>query len=749
MFFAHRKKFFSLSGSSAASPQNGLAAFLLMAIASPLTAQTEVMGLPQITISAARQARSTEDVPATVTVITSEEIEKKRIDDIRDLVREEPAITVRRQPSRFSATSSGIGRDGNASFNIRGIDGNRVLIQVDGIRLPNAFSFGALNTGRGDYLEMNIVGRAEILRGPASALYGSDGLAGAVSFYTPNPRELLNIFKSNSYTAISANYKQEDHSFGATLRTALRMGDHEVLLIAGTQRSHELENFGNIDATGATRTLANPKNGKSDNLLAKWVTQFSPNNRMIATAEVLQHQADTNVLSAVASPSPFSPVGVLDMRAFDDIKRNRFTLQQELSSLNLSFADKVEWNIYAQKSSNRQLSFETRTNGTTRIRDQNYLERVQGLSVQASKSFYGHISQKWIYGVDASSAVYVGNTDGTIPPSGESFPIKRFPDTDYQLLGVFIQNEIGLNKDTLLIIPALRYDRYHLNPESSPLFPGGLPSKMSASAITPKLGIVWKFSPDFSLYGNLAQGFRAPTPDQVNHGFISVLGNYKSIANPDLQAEKNNSLEIGLRKTRGSLGFEVSAFRGQYKNFIEQIQLQGSFTPADPAIFQFVNLSNARLTGVEGKLAYAFASGIQLHTGFAKIKGTQILEGVRTPLNSVNPTRWLGGIGYKNPANTLAIDLNANYSAAKKREEVADTLTAPATQFLPPAATLLDLNVYWRINKHLSLSAGISNLTNKKVWRWSDVIGRANKAVDLDAYTLAPRSLSVAFKTEF
>jgi len=749
MFFTQKKIFVSSSDPSASSHTGALATALLIVIACPLAAQTEIIGLPQITISAARQARATEDVPATVTVITAEEIEKKRVDDIRALVREEPAISVRRQPSRFSATSSGIGRDGNASFNIRGIDGNRVLIQVDGIRLPNAFSFGAMNAGRGDYLEMNVVGRAEILRGPASALYGSDGLAGAVSFYTPTPHELLNTFKSNSYTALSTSYTQEDNSFGATLRTAARMGNHEVLLIAGTQHSQELKNFGNSDGTGATRTLANPQNGRSDNLLAKWVTQLSPNNRMSATAEVLQRRSETNVLSAVVGPSLFSPVGVLEMQAFDDIKRNRFTLKQEFSKLNLSFADKVEWGIYAQESSNRQLSFETRTNGTTRIRDQNYIERLEGLSVQASKSFYGNVSQKWIYGIDASSSAYVGNTDGTVPPSGESFPIKRFPDTDYHLLGLFIQNEIGLNEETLLIIPALRYDRYQLNPEASPLFPGGIPSKMSESAITPKLGIVWKFAPEFSLYGNLAQGFRAPTPDQVNNGFTSVVGNYKSIANPNLQAEKNNSIEIGLRKTRGSLGFEVSAFSGQYKNFIEQIQLQGSFTPADPAIFQFVNLTNARLRGVEGKLAYAFESGIQLRTGFAKIKGSQILEGVRTPLNSVNPTRWFGAIGYKSPDGTLAIDLDANYSAAKRREDISDTLAAPAKQFLPAAATLLDLNAYWRINKHLSLSAGISNLTNKKVWRWSEVIGRANNAVDLDAYTQAPRSVSIALKAEF
>ncbi|MFN3287496.1 MAG: TonB-dependent receptor plug domain-containing protein, partial [Sphingomonadaceae bacterium] len=141
-------------------------------------------GLEPITVTAIRLPRAVIDVPATVTVIDAQRIEDELATDIKDLVRFEPGVSVRAQPARFTAALSSTGRDGNAGFTIRGLEGNRVLIQVDGIRLPDAFSFGAQSVGRGDYVDLDVLKSVEILRGPASALYGSDGLAGAVSFLT-------------------------------------------------------------------------------------------------------------------------------------------------------------------------------------------------------------------------------------------------------------------------------------------------------------------------------------------------------------------------------------------------------------------------------------------------------------------------------------------------------------------------------------------------------------------------------------
>jgi hemoglobin/transferrin/lactoferrin receptor protein len=165
--------------------------------------------LKEVTVTATRTEKAADEVPATVTVITDADKEKALVTDIRDLVRYEPGISVRNSPSRFSLAGAGTGRDGNAGFSIRGIDGNRVLMQTDGIRLPQAFSFAAQNFGRGDYIDIDLYKTVEIVRGPASALYGSDGLAGAVSFLTKDPDDFVSkdgqIAGSARYSVSSAD----------------------------------------------------------------------------------------------------------------------------------------------------------------------------------------------------------------------------------------------------------------------------------------------------------------------------------------------------------------------------------------------------------------------------------------------------------------------------------------------------------------------------------------------------------------
>lgn len=130
-------------------------------------------------------------MPGTVTVHTATEAEARGARDLKDLFRHEVDLVVRQQPGRYTAAGSNLGRAGNEGLNVRGLEGNQVLVLVDGVRAPQAFGFGAFASGRLDTLFTEALATAEVLRGPASAQFGSDGLAGALSLRTLAPADLL------------------------------------------------------------------------------------------------------------------------------------------------------------------------------------------------------------------------------------------------------------------------------------------------------------------------------------------------------------------------------------------------------------------------------------------------------------------------------------------------------------------------------------------------------------------------------
>ena len=164
----------------------------------------------EITISGTRTRRLLQDSPSTVTVTTDREIEAKFIQNIDDFVRYEPGVSVNNRPTRA----------GNGGYNIRGLDGNRVLILVDGVRVPDILSM--TNTSR-DLVDFDTIKRAEILRGPASTLYGSDALGGIVSYTTKNPQDYLQGKPDAVQSKLT--YNSADRSFSPSMTIATQRGD--------------------------------------------------------------------------------------------------------------------------------------------------------------------------------------------------------------------------------------------------------------------------------------------------------------------------------------------------------------------------------------------------------------------------------------------------------------------------------------------------------------------------------------------
>jgi hemoglobin/transferrin/lactoferrin receptor protein len=698
--------------------------------------------LPDVTFTATRTERRVDDVPSTVTVLPADALRAAR--DIKELFRSEIDITVRAAPLRFSAAGASTGRAGNEGINIRGLEGNQVLMLVDGIRVPSAFSFGAFATGRGDFLALDAAQSLEVLRGPASTQFGSDGLAGAVSLRTLDPADLLTDGRDRG-GLVRLGVAGVDESATATVAAAVRSGAWQALAVVGGRRSHELDNQADNDAADSTRTRPNPLDAERGSLLAKLYWQATSAHRFGITAESLRQRQRSDVLSARTAappaPAPLPATAVLDLDARDRIERDRVSVEHQFDDLNAAWLQKAQTRVYLQDALTRQVSAEDRNTAPDRTRDNRYRQRIAGASTQFESNLTSPLPQRLAWGVDASRSRIDSTRDGTVPPAGETFPVKPFPDTTYTLLGAFVQSELEVG--AFSVIPALRYDHYRLEPSSrgynEPVV------SLSDAAATPRLGVVWRLAEVFAPYVQVARGFRAPAPDQVNNGFTNDAQGYRSIGNPNLQPERAKSLELGVRGRLGGLRWSLAGYDNRYEDFISQQVVGGTGVPGvDPLIFQFINLDAARIRGVELRGQWRIGSHWTVTAGSALSRGSTERDGTRVPLDTVEPLRSVLGVQWR--AGAWELRAQALHAQAKQRGRIAPTETP---QFAPPSYEVLDLGVSWQPLPALTLDINVDNALDKTYWRWSDVRGVADDSAVKDAFTAPGRHWRVALRYDF
>lgn len=693
----------------------------------------------QIVVTATRTEKSVEDVPLTVSLITEQQIADDLVTDIRDLIRFEPGVSVQRQPARFGAALGATGRAGNDSFNIRGIGGNRVLVQVDGVRVPDGFSFGAQASGRGDYVDVGLVKSVEILRGPSSALYGSDGLAGAVSFITSDPSDFLTGGKSVG-GLLRAAYSSADQEFAETAILAGRSGDWSAM-IAYTRRDYqELDNKGTVGGTGPGRTEPNPQDGRSNAALARIVYDPANGHKLRLTGEYLDTHLYTNGLTGVTTT-------VDRLEGFDSGERKRVSL--DWSWQGEGAIDFARVALYWQDGEDNQYTEEDRTPAADRTRLNTFENRVIGAAADARADFAtGAIRHRLVFGGDISKTRQRGLRDGTVPPAGEVFPTRAFPSTDFTRAGLFVGDEIAIADGALTLYPALRFDWYDLSPDNDPLLPTFAGAGQDGSRLSPKFGAVWKVTDQVRLFANYATGFKAPEPGQVNQFFENLAFGYTSAPNPDLGPERSESFEGGLRFSSDNVSLDLTAFTSRYKDFISQEVVSGSFTPADPAVYQFVNLDRVRVKGAEARFEGRASSGLYTTLALSYATGDVIEpNGARTPLSTIDPLKLVAGVGYRDTDGRFGGQIIMTHSARKEASRT-DGVCTPQC-YRPDAFTILDATAFVRLMDGLTLRAGVFNILDKKYAWWSDVRGLASTSTVTDAYTQPGRNASVSLSFRF
>ncbi len=718
-----------------------------LAVAQTAPAPTAEPQLREVVVSGSRSERRLDEVPATVDLLQGDDLDPAVAQDIRDLARDLPNVSVRRAPQRFGAVMGSTGRDANAGFNIRGLEGNRVLLTVDGVRMPRALSsgvFGSAAFGR-DHYDLGLISRVEILRGASSALHGSDGLAGMVAMFTTEPKDLLREGQAfGGRAGLRYDSENQGRGAGATLAGQPHQG-LQWLASVQTGWARALDNSGENDAPNNTRTTPNPQRDRETSWLGKLVLTPGGGQRHTLTLERVAKDSAVEALSGRTTTA----TGTLDLDGTTDMTRNRISWDGRWQ-LAAPWADEMRAVVAWQGADGREVATERRTaSPTLRERDVTYEERLWQAMLQAERSgrLGDRVATRWIYGLDVTRTVFDNLVTGVAPPAYESYPLKRFPPTTETTAALFTQAEFVTERWS--VIPALRYDHFRLRPRTDALYPAPSTS-LSDGALSPKLGVIVRPAAHWSVFGNLAAGFRAPAANQVNLYFDNPTGSqpYRAIPNPDLRPERSRTAEIGARGQRAGVSWEVVAFEGRHKDFIEDlVPVGGSGTAASPTLFQSVNRSRVSLSGLEFKGRMPLAAATHLRFAYGQTRGRDTASG--QPLNSVNPAQLVLGVDHRLGAWKLGATLN---HVAKKSPDDINTAAAAggtAGQFAAPAHTTLDLTASWHIRPDLRLSGAIRNLTDRKYWAWTNVRGVVASSAALDAFTAPGRSVSVALVKDF
>ncbi|MDB6142272.1 MAG: TonB-dependent receptor [Pseudomonas sp.] len=309
---------------------------------------TPAIALEQITISATRQPQDVTSVPSTVSVQDRAQLDQQNVNSIRDLVRYEPGVSV-----------GGAGqRAGTTGYNIRGIDGDRVLTQIDGVEIPSGFSNGPHAKAHRNYVDPEIVKRVEILRGPASVLHGSSAIGGAVSYFTLDPDDIIKPGEDVG-ARLKAGYSSADDSWLKSATVAGRLNDVDGLLHLSGRNGNETESYGNENGLGLDRTKANPEFVSTTNVLAKLGWNYSDDSRLGLTYEKYKDDRDTYQDSAVGGPfmDGKGQNMYLSRDGNDTITRERFGLEHRFS-LDSVLADNVKWSLNHQNAKTEQSTHE-------------------------------------------------------------------------------------------------------------------------------------------------------------------------------------------------------------------------------------------------------------------------------------------------------------------------------------------------------------------------------------------------------
>lgn len=703
--------------------------------------------LDTVVVVGSRAAEPLQQVVGSVSAIERDELERAGVANTADLARMIPGLAVPTDAARF----------GRLGFNLRGLDGNRVSIQIDGVPLPDGFSVGQFAAAGRDLADLQMVQRVEVLRGPASTLYGSKALAGVVAYTTRSPADLLWRGQDTSSGARSGFDNRDDSRLSAA-HFAARSNAWSALVQLAHRAGHATDNHpyaGGMDA--------NPVDAAREGALAKLAYDGDARGRYVFTLEATRGRQRTDVRSLVFGPGRYGTTTALEGN--DRWRRNRVSMDAHWQAP-ATWLDALDMLLYGQQAASAQLTDQHRNADaqtrypSLRTRRFDLLQDSLGLKLVAQTHAQWLGLAHWhVFGIDLAAHDYRGLRDAreinlaTGSASnvvlGERFPVRDFPDSRVQEMGVFWQDEISLGTHWALV-PGMRGERYRMDARSDPIWHADNPSitvaDVASTRWTPKVGLRFN-TQGHTFYLQAVLGYRAPPFSDVNIGLYLPTLNYRVLPNPGLRAETSTGLEAGWRWNGDAWQTSVALYDNRFRDLIESRANLGTDPLTGIQQFQSINRDRAHIRGVELEARWyprpddARLRGwfIQAHASAGRGDDT-----VRhLPLNSIQPARASLGVGFEADPRRGAMLTLTGVGNKQRVDQSAGALYRPAGH------AVWDVSAWWQPTEPIRINLQLRNLANRRYFDWASLRGVTPGARDLDLYAQPGRSLALDVALEW
>ena len=564
--------------------------FTLMVIGTATAGESQNEGATveteKVVVTATMTEKIIQDAPGAVEVISAQEIMDMNAQTVAEAVAEATSLVVTTETGRQERPS------------IRGTNNNHTLVLIDGRRLAAGFK-DMLGL---EQIPVDMIERIEVVRGPASSLYGSDAIGGVVNIITRKPPKAFAIGATGQYG--QSTYKEAEQGLGSA-HIGHSWGPLGVLLAGGYQEKN-----------GYDRDGAAPDDGDAIKLKSaggRFSFDVNTAHRLLAGFEAVER----------------SSVGLRDMEQLDrerDAEDRRINYFLGYEGKPTAMTSVMLRGNHSEHESD--IDIDPPTAGIAgAIGDESNAERAldQLEGRLSSMLFQRHLVT---FGVDYRRETREDDTG---------------MDDDFNVLSFYAQDEYQVF-DPLSLVLGLRWDDH----------------SEFGSQWTPRASMIYSLFPNLRVKASYGQGFRAPGFMELYVPTYMRRGKEVYEPNADLDAETSESYEVGIEGEYNIVQGRLTAFRNSIEDMIEAIYDRSTGAgPNRVDYYQYQNIAEATLEGVEFEWRVKLPLGFDLSGNLAYLetedKSTgEELEGRPDYKGSVK-------LGYYHPALGLRANVRLNY----------------------------------------------------------------------------------------